>query len=422
MTRRGPGSLDSYNSRPGAWTASMPGPSSSSSTPMSRLAAGPVHATVSNPGSGSVAVGATGPAEPSVHDQVMIAASSMASAHPALPARRRARRAGDRPRGPGARPPVRPEVPRPRRPPSSRSLPLSAARSFRAVLFVDLALASSATSCSCTSWGAWNGVIVTRVDDSAAAGRRWRLWPGARPRGLCSGRRPHQGSPLGGSQGFWWPFTGCSVASPFGRLVVSSTVLGIQPSGRCDAVAGTLAVVDAHRHFLRRRAQSYPYLLVEQVVPVVPVERVRCACFRWAPRGIEVLVLQDWEAARVERRPPTEPTVAPADVARRAGPPCVGIHLHVEPHDCPPAPSPAVAQACGHRPIAFDEGHSRPLCVSLHTCRQLGRRPPSCLPYPVLELHLAGKIRGSRRPSPSTGWESAPWSAGRSRPPTCSSP
>ena len=31
-------------------------------------------------------------------------------------------------------------------------------------------------------------------------------------------------------------------------------------------------------------------------------------------------------------------------------------------------------------------------------------------------------MRGSRRPSPSTGWESSPWSAGRSRPPTCSSP
>ena len=65
---------------------------------MSRLATGAVSSTVRKPGSCSTAAG---PTAPSVHDQVMVAASTMASAYRAMPARRRMPRIGERPRRPG---------------------------------------------------------------------------------------------------------------------------------------------------------------------------------------------------------------------------------------------------------------------------------------------------------------------------------
>ncbi len=122
-------------------------PSSSSSTPMSTLAAGAASSTVRNPGSGKTE--AAGPTASSVHDHVTVTASSSMSPQPAVPLRRRLRgRTGERPRGPGARPPVRREVPPPRaaagraaapagpescgRAPTVRFTPAAAGRSRRA--------------------------------------------------------------------------------------------------------------------------------------------------------------------------------------------------------------------------------------------------------------------------------------------------
>ncbi len=67
MIQLGSVALDSWNSRWGARTESMPGPCISGRTRTSRLAAtGAPHSTVGKPGSGSATVVA--PAEPPVHD------------------------------------------------------------------------------------------------------------------------------------------------------------------------------------------------------------------------------------------------------------------------------------------------------------------------------------------------------------------